>query len=114
MLSLGWSEITIIVVIIVIVVGPKELPSLLKQLGTFSKKIKSISREFNTTINNIAKETEIDQIEKNVKKISNVDVKNKIIKETKIKEEFDQINESMDKLNKDIKEIDKNTKKVNE
>ena len=30
MLSLGWSEITIIVVIIVIVVGPKELPSLLK------------------------------------------------------------------------------------
>ena len=33
MLSLGWSEITIIIVLVIIVVGPKEIPNLLKQLG---------------------------------------------------------------------------------
>ena len=40
MLSLGWSEITIIIVLVIIVVGPKEIPNLLKQLGYVSKKNK--------------------------------------------------------------------------
>ena len=40
MLSFGWSEIALIVVVVIIVVGPKEIPNLLKQLGSFSKSIK--------------------------------------------------------------------------
>ena len=55
MLSLGWSEITIIIVLVIIVVGPKEIPNLLKQLGYVSKKLKSLSRDFNTSLNNIVK-----------------------------------------------------------
>ena len=35
MLSFGWSEIALVVVVVVIVVGPKELPNLLRQLGAF-------------------------------------------------------------------------------
>ena len=79
MLSLGWSEITIIVVLVIIVVGPKEIPNLLKQLGYISKKIKSLSRDFNTSLNNIVKETEIDQVQKKIKKISKIDVKEEIL-----------------------------------
>ena len=59
MLSLGWSELGIIFIIIVVVVGPNEIPNLLKQFGKVTKKIKSISRDFNTSINNIVKEAEI-------------------------------------------------------
>ena len=39
MLSFGLSEILLTVVVVIIVVGPKELPNLLKQLGSFSKSL---------------------------------------------------------------------------
>ena len=42
MLSFGWSEIALVVVVVVIVVGPKELPNLLRQLGAFSKSLKKL------------------------------------------------------------------------
>ena len=45
MFSFGWSEIALTIVIIVIVIGPKEIPNLLRQLGSFSKSIKKISRK---------------------------------------------------------------------
>ena len=43
MLSLGWSEITIVLVIVILLVGPKELPTLLKQFGYLSKKSRRMS-----------------------------------------------------------------------
>ena len=38
MFSFGWSEIALTLIIVVIVVGPKEIPNLLKQIGNFLKK----------------------------------------------------------------------------
>ena len=113
MLSLGWSEITIIVIIVIMIVGPKELPNIIKQLGYFSKKIKSLSREFNTTINNLAKEAEIDQVQKDIKKISNLDPKDEILKHSKIKSEFKEINTTFNKLNKNIQNLDEVENKEN-
>ena len=43
MFSFGWSEIALTTIIIIIVVGPKEIPNLLKQIGSFSRSIKKIS-----------------------------------------------------------------------
>ena len=111
MLSLGWSEITIVAVIIILVVGPKELPNLLKQFGYISKKIKSLSRDFNTSINNIIKESEIDQIQKHINKTTSIDVKEKILEETNTKSEFEEINSSFKKLDKDIEIIKDKTNK---
>ena len=111
MLSLGWSEITIVLVIVILIIGPKELPTLLKQLGYLSKKIKSLSRDFNTSINNIIKETEIDQVQKKIEKVSSLDVKEEILSKTDTKSEFETINTSFDKLNKDINIIKDKTNK---
>ena len=80
MLSLGWSEITIIVVVVILVIGPKELPHLLKNIGMISKKIKSFSREFNTSVNNIIRDADIDKVQKNIKNISS-SIDNEIVKE---------------------------------
>ena len=113
MLSLGWSEITIIVIIVIMIVGPKELPNIIKQIGYFSKKIKLLSREFNTTINNLAKDAEIDQVQKDIKKISKLDHKNEILKNSKIKSEFEEINTTFNKLNKDIQNLDEVENKEN-
>ena len=74
MLSFGWSEIALTAIIIIIVVGPKELPNLLRQIGSFSKSIKKITTEFKSSLNDIANETEIKDI-KNIKDSIN-DIKN--------------------------------------
>ena len=104
MLSLGWSELGIIFIIIVVVVVPNEIPNLLKQFGKVTKKIKSISRDFNTSINNIVKEAEIDEFKKNI----NVDdfqkkINEEVMKNTpNITDEFKEINSSLKNLDKNL------------
>jgi len=50
MFSFGWSEIALTVIVVIIVVGPKEIPNLLKQIGSFSKSLKKISRDFKNSL----------------------------------------------------------------
>ena len=56
MLSFGWSEIALVVIVVVIVVGPKELPNLIKNLGNFSKSLKKASRQFKRSLNELSEE----------------------------------------------------------
>ena len=72
MLSFGWSEIALVAVIIVIVVGPKEIPNLLRQIGKFSKSIKKISREFKNSLNEITEEKEIKDVKKTLSDITKI------------------------------------------
>ena len=44
MLTFGWGEIFLLVGIIIVVVGPKDLPKLIKQLSSFTRSIKKLSR----------------------------------------------------------------------
>ena len=44
MLTFGWGEILLVVGIIVVVIGPKDLPKLIKQFSTFAKSLKKLSR----------------------------------------------------------------------
>ena len=112
MLSLGWSELAVIILILALVIGPKELPNLLKHIGSLSKKIKSVSREFNTSINNLVKEADIDSVKKNLKEVSSINIKEKILDETNTKSEFEEINSSFKKLDNNIKSIKKDTENI--
>ena len=101
MFSFGWSEIALTAVIIIIVVGPKELPNLLRQIGSFSRSIKKITREFKSSLNEIADEKEFKDIKNSIDDIKDIkkDI-NPIKEESKIFE--NQIN--------DLKKIDKENK----
>ena len=68
MFSFGWSEIALTLIIVVIVVGPKEIPNLLRQIGSFSKSIKKISREFKKSLNEIADESDLKDVFMNLVK----------------------------------------------
>ena len=46
MFNIGWQELLIISVVIVLILGPKELPTALNTFLKFSRKIKRISRDF--------------------------------------------------------------------
>ena len=67
MFSFGWGEIFLIGIIVVVVIGPKDLPKFIKQIGLLVKNIRKISSDFKSSINEIAEETEIKDLAKSVK-----------------------------------------------
>ena len=109
MLSLGWSEIALTVIIVVVIVGPKEIPNFLKQLGKISKSFKKISREFKNSLNDLADESDIGKVKKS---ISEINITKKNLDPSKIfKEEIDSIKDTIDFTDKEISEINSKIKK---
>ena len=83
MFSLGWMEISIILIITVIVVGPKEIPTVIKFLKSITSGLGKLSREFKSTVNEISHIEEVKDIKKEI-----LDTKESIVKEGKELDEF--------------------------
>jgi len=66
--GVGGVEYLVIAALIIIFVGPKDLPSVLRTFGRWWGKIKNFSREFKASVNDIAAETGIDEIKASVEK----------------------------------------------
>lgn len=56
MLDLGWSELLVIGVVALIVIGPKDLPVMFQQVGRFVGKARAMAREFSYAMNQAADE----------------------------------------------------------
>lgn len=59
MLDIGWSELLIIGALALIVVGPRDLPHLLRSVGQWVGKIKRMGREFQRSLEDAARETDV-------------------------------------------------------
>ena len=103
MFSFGWSEIALTLVIIIIVVGPKEIPNLLKQIGSFTKSIKKISREFKNSLNDIAEQSDLKDVKKSITEVQ--EIKNDLDPTNELKKEFDTIKDTTKIFEKEIKDI---------
>ncbi|MEP2843311.1 MAG: Sec-independent protein translocase protein TatB, partial [Alphaproteobacteria bacterium] len=57
MFDLGWTELLVIGVVALIVVGPKDLPVLFRRVGQFVGKAKGMAREFSQAMNDAADES---------------------------------------------------------
>ena len=99
MFTFGWGEIFLIVIIVVVVIGPKDLPKFIKQIGLLTKNIKKISSDFKSSINEIAEESDIKEFAKSVKEVKKIkdriDIKKNFQKEINIVE-------------KTVKDVEKN------
>jgi sec-independent protein translocase protein TatB len=67
--DLGWSKLIIIAMLAIVVVGPKELPALLRAIGKFVGQIRRQADEFRRQFDEAMKDTELDQIRKDVEDI---------------------------------------------
>ena len=66
MLDIGWTEILVISVIALFIVGPKDIPKVLRTIGIWIGKFKSISRDFQNTVHDAVKEAELDEVKKQI------------------------------------------------
>jgi sec-independent protein translocase protein TatB len=67
--DLGWSKLIIIAMLAIVVVGPKDLPALLRTIGKFVGQIRRQADEFRRQFDEAMKDTELDQIRKDVEDI---------------------------------------------
>jgi sec-independent protein translocase protein TatB len=57
MFDLGWTELLVIGIVALIVVGPKDLPMLFRTLGQFVGRAKGMARDFSRAMNDAADES---------------------------------------------------------
>ncbi|RMC36321.1 Sec-independent protein translocase protein TatB [Paracoccus alkanivorans] len=72
MLDIGWSELLLIGVVALIVVGPKDLPHLFHSLGRFTARARSMAREFTSAMEDAAKSSGIDEATKSIKDVKSL------------------------------------------
>lgn len=61
MLDIGWSELLLIGVVALIVIGPEDLPKLFHTLGRLSARARGMAREFSSAMEDAAKSSGLDE-----------------------------------------------------
>ena len=69
MLDIGWQEFTLVAFILLIIVGPKDLPKVLKSIFKFVDKIKNYAYDFKSSVNDMNDELELSELRKDVLEI---------------------------------------------
>ncbi|MBX3476002.1 MAG: Sec-independent protein translocase protein TatB [Brevundimonas sp.] len=64
--GVGGFEILVIGLIALIVVGPKDLPVLMKRVGQFMAKMRAMANEFRASFDEMARQSELDELRKEV------------------------------------------------
>ena len=78
MFDIGWQELFIVAVLAILVVGPRDLPRTLRTVMSYIRKAKSMARDFQNGIDEVAREVELDDIKREANKIGNIDLDKEI------------------------------------
>jgi sec-independent protein translocase protein TatB len=64
MFDIGWSELLVIGVVAIVVVGPKELPRLMRTFGHYTGKLRAMASDFQRQFEDAVRDSEIDEVRK--------------------------------------------------
>ena len=69
MLDLGWPELFIILLVALLIVGPRELPGLVRTAASWLRKTKRSINNFQNSIEEIAREVELENVKKDAEEL---------------------------------------------
>ena len=72
--DLGMSELLLIGVVALVVIGPKDLPKALRVAGFWVRKARTLSREFQTSVEQMIREAELDEMRQELQKATEIDL----------------------------------------
>ena len=110
MLDIGGWEFLVVAFVLIMVVGPKELPRMLRSFTQFSRSMRKMAREFTDGMNQIANDAEVAELKKAMNEAKSGDVDNLAIAIDpggEVGESVRDLKDSMDKdaATEDIKDI---------
>jgi sec-independent protein translocase protein TatB len=70
--GIEWSEYAVIAIVALIVIGPKELPAVLRAIGQWTTKIRRMAAEFQSQFQEALREAEMADLKKEVDNLNNV------------------------------------------
>ena len=71
MFDLGWTELMVIGIVALIVVGPKDLPGMFRTIGNFVGKAKRMARDFSKAMNDAADDAGVGDVKRSFDAASN-------------------------------------------
>ena len=87
MFDIGWQELFLIAVATILVVGPRELPRVLRTVIAALRKVRGLANDFQRGMDELAREADLDDIRKDLEKSADLDL------ESKLKDEIDSTGE---------------------
>ena len=80
MFDIGWGEMLVIAIVVIVVVGPKELPGMLRSFGKTASKLRVMANDFRKQFDEALKEAELDDLKKVADDVRALNPKNEIRK----------------------------------
>jgi sec-independent protein translocase protein TatB len=78
MLDIGWTELLVIAVVLIVVVGPKDLPPMIRAFGKMTKRLRQTAGEFRSQFDEALREAELDDLKKSVDDIRSLNPANSL------------------------------------
>lgn len=75
MFDLGWAEMAVIMLVALVVIGPKDLPKVARTIGQWTGKARALARDFQRSLDDMAREAELDEIKKGIDKVGNTSLR---------------------------------------
>lgn len=62
MFDIGWTELLVIAVVLIVVVGPKDLPPMLRAFGKMTQRARKVAGEFRAQFDEALREADLDEV----------------------------------------------------
>lgn len=79
--GIGAPELLVIAIIALVVVGPKDLPLMVRRVGRFVGKMRGLAREFQRSFDELGREAELEELKKEVEQLKKANPVSEIQKE---------------------------------
>ena len=71
--DIGWSEMAVIAILALIVIGPRDLPRVMKTVGQWVRKARSVTREFQSSVDEMIREADLEDARKALRSAETID-----------------------------------------
>jgi sec-independent protein translocase protein TatB len=66
MFSIGWTELLVVAIVLIVVVGPKDLPPMLRAFGKMTSNLRKMAGDFRTQFDEALREADIEDVRKTI------------------------------------------------
>lgn len=78
MLDIGWTEMAVVALVALVVIGPRDLPKALRSMGQLVAKARSTMRELQSSFDELARDAELEELKKTVDEATRIDPRREI------------------------------------